>query len=209
MSTFSGLRSSLFILLSWKPNPPSHPSFPQYSRHFCRSCWRGKYDSAPKELALKAPLSSRDQKILRPRYTSLSRSIQSCSPYSFQSILICGWEWIVEFDTCAVQMFGLVSLLPFSCTCTCAVVQKIACTQTGYSLLWPLLLLHCAVDLQHVLYAWSRADVLEQRRSCNGTNTTTSNLNSHITISIGISISRYHLNNRLSYRQRNSVSVHL
>ncbi len=109
----------------------------------------------------------------------------------------------------AVQMFGLVSLLPFSCTCTCAVVQKIACTQTGYSLLWPLLLLHCTVDLQHVLYAWSRADVLEQRRSCNGTNTTTSNLNSHITISIGISISRYHLNNRLSYRQRNSVSVHL
>ncbi len=83
--------------------------------------------------------------------------------------------------------------------------KKLPARRRGYSLLWPLLLLHCAVDLQHVLYAWSRADVLEQRRSCNGTNTTTSNLNSHITISIGISISRYHLNNRLSYRQRNSV----
>ncbi len=58
------------------------------------------------------------------------------------------------------------------------------------SILWSLLLLHCVLAFQHVLYAWSRADILEQRRPFTGTNATTSNFNSHITIGIGIG--RYH-----------------
>ncbi len=58
MFTFSCLRRSLILDFRLK-NKSSVPSFPQYSRNFCHLCWRGEYKpgSAPKELALKAPLS--------------------------------------------------------------------------------------------------------------------------------------------------------
>ncbi len=67
MFTFSGLRSSLLFYFRLKTkSSASPPSFPQYSRHFCRLSWCGEYKpgSAPKEHSLKEPLSlsSRDQK---------------------------------------------------------------------------------------------------------------------------------------------------
>ncbi len=72
------------------------------------------------------------------------------------------------------------------------------------SILWPLLLLHCVLAFQHVLYAWSRPFT--------GTNATTSNFNSHITTGIGIG--RYHseqtaIGREIQYRCISNIYIYI
>ncbi len=134
MFTLSGLRSSL--LFKFLENQILRPIRHSFLR--IRVIFAAHADAASltRLCSQRAHIESSSltlftwSEILRLRYTSLSvPSLAQPRPYSFQSILIHEWARIAEFDTCTVQLFGLESLLPFSCTC--AVVQKIACTWTG------------------------------------------------------------------------------